>query len=211
MAALSSSPLRKASYAAILEKIIRNNRRSLRFIPDESVPSDRPPRTNHSRASSGPVEAQGRRVGAEQAGREGAESRRDSRHRGRAAAGDVSGGAQPDDRRHRDADHRPPVRRFREPVLDRPRLSAHLDGGRAALRQAQRHVWPPRHDARRHRYFRTRLGGVRARPQHGGAGARARPAGTRRRRHSPGGAIDSRRHHRAARTRTLAGLWAPCG
>ena len=74
--------------------------------------------------------------------------RRGPHHLLRPDAGGAARRAQPDHHRHRDAHHRPALRRLREPVLDRHRLSDHLDRGGAALRQASRHLRPPRHDAR---------------------------------------------------------------
>ena len=50
------------------------------------------------------------------------------------------------------------LRRFRESVLDRHRLSADVDRGGAALRQALRHLRPPRHDAGRDRPVHRGLG-----------------------------------------------------
>ena len=49
---------------------------------------------------------------------------------------------------------------FENLSLDRHRLSADLDRGRAALRQALRHLGPARHDPRRHRPVHRGLGDV---------------------------------------------------
>ena len=97
--------------------------------------------------------------------------------------------------------------RLREPVLGRHRLSADLDRGGAALRQALRHPRPPRDDARRHRPVHRGLGGLRGRARHDHADPRPRPAGHRRRRHPAALPVGDRRRGRAARARPLPGLY----
>ena len=134
------------------------------------------------------------------------EPRRGPHHLLRPDAGGVPRGAEPDHHRHRAADHRPLFRRLRESVLDRHRLSAHLDRGGAALRQAVRHLGPARDDPRRHRPVHRGLGGGGRRARHDLADPRPRPAGHRRRRHPAALPVGDRRRGRAARARPLPGL-----
>ena len=132
---------------------------------------------------------------------------RSHRHHRRLGAGDVPRRAEPDHRGDGAADHRPRLRRFRESVLGGDRLSVDLDGGRAALRQAQRHLRPARHDAGRARRVHGGLGRLRRRAEHADADPRPRPARHRRRRHRAADAIDHRRRGAAARARLLPGLY----
>ena len=97
--------------------------------------------------------------------------------------------------------------RLREPVLGGHGVSADLDRGRAALRQAQRHLRPARHDARRHRLFIAGSVALRGGAQHDRADPRPRAAGHRRRRHPAARADRDRRRGRAARARPLPGLY----
>ena len=146
------------------------------------------------------------RAGSRAAGARPDEPRRGPQDLLRADAGGVPRGAEPDHHRDRAADHRPLFRRFREPVLDRHRLSADLDGGGAALRQALRHLGPARDDPRRHRPVRRGLGCGGRRARHDLAHPRPRPAGHRRRRHPAALPVGDRRRGRAARARPLPGL-----
>ncbi len=132
--------------------------------------------------------------------------RADPVHRHRPDDRHAAGGARPDHRGDRHADHRPRPRRRRQPALDRHRLPAGLDRRDAALRQAQRHPRPAHHAADRHRDLQPRLAGLRARAHHGDAGAGARPAGHRRRRPDRAVADHHRRHHVAQGAGALPGL-----
>ncbi len=91
--------------------------------------------------------------------------------------------------------------------MGRDCLPVDLDLGRAALRQAQRHLWPARHDAGRARRVYGGLGGSRGRAEYDHADPGPRPAGNRRRRHRAAGTIDHRRRRTAARARLLSGLY----
>ena len=122
-------------------------------------------------------------------------------------AGGVPRRAEPDHHRDRAADHRPLFRRFRKPELDRHRLPAHLDRGRAALRQALRHLGPARDDPRRHRPVHRRLGRGGRGTGHDLAHSRPRPAGHRRRRHPAALPVGDRRRGGASRARPLPGLY----
>ena len=132
---------------------------------------------------------------------------RGDRHHRRIGAGDVPRRAEPDHRGDGAADHRPRLRRFRESVLGGDRLSVDLDRGRAALRQAQRHLRPARHDAGGARRVHGGLGRLRRRAEHADADPRPRPARHRRRRHRAADPIDHRRRGAAARARLLPGLY----
>ena len=82
-----------------------------------------------------------------------------------------------------------------------------LDHRRAALRQARRHPWPPRHDDGGARPVHRRLGAVRGGARHGDADRRPHAARHRRRRHRADGADHRRRHGDPARARPLPGLY----
>ena len=94
-----------------------------------------------SRASGKPRNRDaGRGRGRRKPAARGDEPRRGPHHLLRPDAGGVPLGAEPDHHRDRAADHRPAFPRLREPVVGGHRLSFDLDRGRAALRQALRHL-----------------------------------------------------------------------
>ena len=95
---------------------------------------------------------------------------------------------------------------FENLELDRHRVSADLDGGGAALRQAVRHLRPPRHDPDRDRSVHRGLGcGCRG-ARHDLVDHRPRPAGHRRRRHPAALPVGDRRRRGAPRARPLPSL-----
>src|SRR5262245_47447486 len=112
-----------------------------------------------------------------------ADHRRRAQHLLRPDAGHVPLGAQSDHRRDRLAHHRSRLRRLREPLLGHHRLSAVLDRGIAALRQALRHPRSPRHDAAGDRPVPRGFGGIGRRARHGAVDRRPHAAGDRRWRH----------------------------
>lgn len=114
--------------------------------------------------------------------------------RGRRAVARVHGLARPIAGGDRAADDRARLRRHRSIVLGGHVLSAHVDGGDAALRQDQRHSRPARHHAGGHRHFRAWRHRFGPGAQYHQPGPGARPARHRRRRHGGAGHDRSRRH-----------------
>ncbi len=114
--------------------------------------------------------------------------------------------AQSDHRRHGAADHRSRFRRRRPALLDHHRLSAVVDRGGAALRQALRHPRAAHHDAGRARPVHRGLGRVRSGAESCGADRRPHAAGHRGRRHRAAHPDHDRRHGHPARARPLPGL-----
>ena len=135
-----------------------------------------------------------------------ADPERSSHHPDQPDADDVSGGPRPDHRRHRAADHRPSVPGRLQPVVGDHGVSAGLYRGRAGVRHAERHLWPPRHDHRGAEPVRRRIDPVRAGTEHAGADPGARPARAWRRRHH---ADRADRDFRRGQRRASAGSTRP--
>ena len=123
----------------------------------------------------------------------------------RADARDAARRARPDDRGDGAADDRRRPRRRLEPVVDRDRVSAGVDGLDAAVGQARRHVRPEAVLSGRHRDLSRRLRPVGTEPVDGPADRLPRAAGDRRWRVDDRRPDDRRRRGRAGQPRSLPG------
>ncbi len=139
-------------------------------------------------------------------GKAAAHCKRIARDHGEPDAGDVSRRARPDHRRHRAADHRPPVSRRQQSVVGDHRLSRIVDRDGAGVRDLERHLRASRDDSVVAAFVHCGLGAVRARTELDRAHSRSCSAGRRRRGHSSGRADHYRRRDHAARARPVPGL-----